>query len=355
MINTNLGSVFLHLCELLLCGLIGLSPVVAQDRSTPSVGSLSSSNEGQAPSSTGTVMESSDGEVTLRLTVSPNEVRVAETFQVTLEVDAPQPAKVSFEDPDWNAYGFYLGGVSVERSYPILGGSELYRWVRTIPLESYRAGEQLMPPIQVLIEQLSEVQPKRLQSGTGKIFVVGMLGEEPAFSDFRDIRDLPLQESSGAGTAWLGWGSLIAIMALVAVALVRRRQRTLSPDARALIRLTLWNTNTQAQGDVREAMEELAEILRDYLGELLQIEVVSQSTSEITTALVERNAPLAVINDVRQFLERADQIRFSGGFEGVDGSESRGGDDLVQDSKSIQQCIHLLSQWHVTLIRGEVE
>ena len=303
-----------------------------------------------------TVTETSDGDVTMRLIISPNEVRVAELVTVTVEIDAPELARVRFEDPQWDAFGFYLVGEITERSYPILGGSSLYRRVRTYPLEIYLAGEQMIPPIQCEVQSPAAQKTQRLKTGVGKVSVIGMLGDEPSFSDFRDIRDLPERSASESEVPWFWWCGFIAIMILAGNVWLRRRKRSVAPQAKAMLRLAALLTEIPSGGDVRQGTEELSGILKDFLGDLLQIEVLSQSTGEICSTLIDRKAPSLVIDGIRQFLGKADQVRFSGRSIGVDAgsgeSESRDIESLVQDTKEMREWIRLLSEWQVAHDRG---
>ena len=123
-----------------------------------------------------------------------------------------------------------------------------------------------------------------------------------------------------------------------------------------MLRLAVLLTEIPSGGDVRQFTEELAGVLKVFLGELLQIDVSSQSTGEICSTLNDRKAPLLVIDGIRQFLQKADQIRFSGRSFGVDAdsgeSELRDIDSLVQDTKEMREWIRLLSEWQVARVRG---
>ncbi|MGC6441436.1 MAG: hypothetical protein ACON4H_02145 [Rubripirellula sp.] len=333
------------------------APEVAQEYSDPAQDRLPPSRDTQAALNLSrTVTETSDGDVTMRLIISPNEIRVAELLTVSVEIDAPDLARVRFEDPQWDAFGFYLVGEVTERTYPILGGSSLYRWVRTYPLEIYLAGEQMIPPVQVEVQSPDAQKTQRLKTGVGKVSVIGMLGDEPSFSDFRDIRDLPEGQASASGVPWFWWCVFIALVIFAGSVWLRHRKRSVAPEAKAMLRLAVLLTEVPSGGDVRQFTEELAGVLKVFLGELLQIDVSSQSTGEICSTLNDRKAPLLVIDGIRQFLQKADQIRFSGRSFGVDAdsgeSELRDIDSLVQDTKEMREWIRLLSEWQVARVRG---
>ena len=214
----------------------------------------------------------------------------------------------------------------------------------------------MIPPIQIEVQLPDAEKTKRLKTGVGKVSVIGMLGDEPSFSDFRDIRDLPERQASESGVTWFWWCVFIALVIVAGAVWLRRRKRSVAPEAKAMLRLAVLLTEIPSGGDVRQVTEDLAGILKDFLGDLLQIEVLSQSTGEICSTLIDRKVPVLVIDGIRQFLEKADQIRFSGRSIGVDAgsgeSELRDIDSLVQDTKAMREWIRLLSEWQIANVRG---
>ncbi len=259
-----------------------------------------------------------DGDVTLYAEASKSLVRVAESFALTLRVEAPRGTVVAFPSlseqlGEWDV-------LDIHDALDVPNGNRR-TWTRTITLETIQTGDFEIPEVQVSWTSGTANKTIRTLSTTPlTIRVMSVLEDHADPSQFRDIADVvdvpvPPKQSY----KWLGWTAAgvsgTALSVLAAVTLVRRR-RQISPEQWALRELAELETSSDAldAGETSGAhLIELAAVLRHYLQLQFGIAAPLLTSDEILGQL--RRLRLLDEDDVERIgrvLVTADQSKFAG-------------------------------------------
>ncbi len=299
------------------------------------------------------VMESSLGNAVLRLIVTARNVSVAEEFQVILEVDAPAGSQVEWMDVSWSELGFFMVEDRMVDSVPIINGAGDRRWRRTYRLEQFKSGEWSLPGFQANVKLSSKSEAVKLKSESVAIVVEGLLEKDSGFETFRDLKDLPDHDvkPSSYPAVWI----VLAVSAVVGgiIYAILRRRRRISPEGRATTRIELLQSSVTDHQSLLQTQAQLAVILKDYLGEVFQINIATQTTLEVVMLLEQRGVDVATSVEVKRFLQLDDEIRYSGSLLGERPAEGEGAQSLEEMSGRVNRLVQQLSQWRLAATQGK--
>jgi hypothetical protein len=266
-----------------------------------------------------------DGPIELSVSISSPAARVAETITFTLQVDAPQQTRITLPRVDETLGPLSVIGTSVLEDLPIDGQPAARRWIQRIELESLETGEMTIPSLEIayrLPDNRVGDQAARealLRSEPISIEIVSVLGDQESLTDFRDIKGLePLptaipHESNLFRVIACG---VVAVGALLAALWFVARRRRKPPPARwALDEIEAIKSQYDDKSiDIGQVYAQLSNVMRAFLEAQLAIPATAQSSTELIQELPADRCPDAVRQRLAQFMNAADERKFSGGL-----------------------------------------
>jgi len=186
-------------------------------------------------------------------------------------------------------------------------------------LSTFTTGDYIIPPIPLLFN-LPDDSRKVILSESVPIKVNSLLENAGDSVDIRPLKDP--YEFERDWTQYYLWGSLIAIVLIVAAVLIWRRVRrkkTKAPpvDLRppweiAFEKLALLKEkNLVAKGSFKLYYIELTEIARSYLGRMYGIDVMEMTTGELLDRFTTVALPGDCYGALAEFFQHADLVKFA--------------------------------------------
>lgn len=293
------------------------------------------------------------GNLSLSVVASARAAAIAETFEVTVELDVPDGASVRFLDSAWDDAGFHLVGEVVDRDYKLDSSDSVRRWVRVYRVESYLAGEKVLPLVRAEVLLTESEDPLVLVSETSSVFIEGSIGEDASFEDYRDLKALPESKEAKAEqrVLWAALGGFALLAVIVWFLRTRYQRRTGSPRLVAIGRLGLWLTELREEVSRSDGYEQLSIILRDYMSLSLGINAATRSRAELVTELTQRRVPDPIIQNLDHFLQLAERSRFAASSLSVNPNPTDVVSELKDASKLLAVLIDELSKWQSQNLR----
>lgn len=247
---------------------------------------------------------------------SKSMVRVAEPFQLELQVTAPSNAKVFFPAVSEQLGAFDVADHQDILDVPVADSNALRSWTRRMTLESINTGELEIPSIEIQVRNDSTADS--IKSAAIPVRVVSVLEGRADPTQFRDIRSVvDVAVPPSTSHAWVWWvvgGSGTATLALAYFVLFAKRKKHLTPAlwARAKLDDLLHSVDTRC-GDTEPVLREMSTILREYLQLQFEISAPVQTTQQFLQ-LVEKGRFLDsdAATKFGKLLMEADQAKFAG-------------------------------------------
>ena len=210
-----------------------------------------------------------------------------------------------------------------------------------------------MPGFQANVKLSSKSEAVRLKSESVAIVVEGLLEKDSGFETFRDLKDLPDRDvkPSSHPAVWMVLAAS-AVVGGIIYAMLRRRRR-ISPEGRATTRIELLQNSVTDHQSLVQTQAQLAVILKDYLGEIFQVNIATQTTLEVVMLLEQRGVDVATSVEVKRFLQLDDEIRYSGILLGERPAEGEGAQSLEEMSGRVNRLVQQLSQWRRSATQGK--
>jgi len=263
--------------------------------------------------------------VRVTATVTPAEAAVGDRLELTLAVDAPAG---SLLDPA--ALGPELGpftvlGGSWSAPEPAAAGRQVARFVGSIA--AYRTGALRLPAVTIEGRDAAG-RPFRAASEPQAVTITTRL--DPAAAQREELADLKppatVPADHGPLVRALAILGLLLVVALLLWWLHRRYAERLAavpapsdPFQRQpphvwvyAVLQQLLDRRLPEQGQVDLFFEELARIVKTYLGGRFRVDLLERTTSEVPATLAGAGAAEPDIAAVRALLERADAVKFAG-------------------------------------------
>ena len=275
----------------------------------------------RAPGAGGISRELAFDRARVRISADVAATAIVDPVRVTVSVDALSGLAVGFAD-----HGGRLGPFRVlaeEAGAPTWAGKGFARWQRRYLLAADEAGEAVIPPLPVFVEDTSPINYIACVTmrGCGAGHIPGIAGSRrlrtpplalavtsvlPAGADPTQPRPiappLPLPRPGGAGLGFLSAGLAVLALAgaLAGLARWRLRRRAELPAPRALAHelalaaLRRLDAELAAGGaSIEQAAERLSAIVRRYLAGRFGLPAPARTTEEIAAAAAAGAAPLA--------------------------------------------------------------
>lgn len=251
----------------------------------------------------------------LKVSVSAEQVLVAEPFTYRLVVTVPKGTRVFLPQVSETLGDFDV--ISQQQWEDVPDQDQQRIWTQELILESIDTGELEIPEIEVRCQRNRE--STIIRSKPVSIQVASVLEGRPDPKSLRDIHsviDVEPTPKPKATSSWMlyavGGGLLIAISA--AAILVFQRKKTIVPEAWAKRELAeLQTAFSGGEYGSAEVANRLSGIVRQYLEYQFELDASKRSTGELGNLIAER----ALISDsVTQrliaLLESMDLAMFAG-------------------------------------------
>ncbi len=255
------------------------------------------------------------GDVNVACTVSTASVQVAEPFWLELTVTAPVGTQLTFPQLGAQLGDFDL--LDTQDLFDIPGGkaTDNRTWTRRLKLESIITGELEVPSLELQV--VDRGQARTIATKPIPIRVASVLEDSSDPTKFRDIRsvvDVAVpQIDAPTGWAW-AWTSLAGVaLATVAVVMIARRKKWVTPGEWALHRLDqLENSLISSSTENQNVLADLSSILRDYLPMQFSISKPGQTAIETVRLLTVRKCvDDALSQRLGRLFEMADEAKFA--------------------------------------------
>ncbi|NLF16154.1 MAG: DUF4381 family protein [Lentisphaerae bacterium] len=264
--------------------------------------------------------EASSGPLTVRLTVDPARLTLAEGLTLTLTTECDEAYDVALPAFGENLEAFIIR--DARDADPKLIDSGRIQRARVYTLEPLVSGEYTLRPMTVTFHQRDREAPgaHRLETPEVTVTVTALLPEDIAALDVEDI--VGPQEIPRGPLSWLPWslGGLAVLSALAVVAWRRCRRRR---DAVAAARRpaheiaydelrALVARDLPAQGLFKEFYRHLSGILRRYIENRFCLQAPERTTEEFLDVL-SRDQTLTEPHKalLKAFLVHCDLVKFA--------------------------------------------
>jgi hypothetical protein len=264
-----------------------------------------------APGQPLTQQHQRDG-VSLTLEIDRQAVTIDGQIQVTLRLEAPPSAQVT-----WPEVGDRLGPFAViARGAEAPSEGDPGHWQQDFVLVPEDVGELVIPALPVAIQAPPTDAALRLSTDPVTITVTSVVAPDADFASPRDIAPpVALPAFGPLLPSWLALGLLTALAALAAVWWRRRQQPAsgaLQPaDALALAELEQLRSLID-QDRVEDFHVRLAEVLRQYLAARFGLPAPVQTTEELLAAILAAGEPMLARRQlVGALLGQCDLVKFA--------------------------------------------
>jgi hypothetical protein len=257
--------------------------------------------------------------VHLQIDVAPDSITVGDPIAVKLVVRAAAETQVQFAPEIPVGDAAQMLDFTESPGGPA-DGDGMRSWTARYTLGVYAVGENMLPPIAVLVQRDSVTTT--VSTDSIFVFVESVLDDSLAAADMLDIKG-----QQGLGIPWPIWAWALIGAAIVAALLLwswwyrRRRRPTVVPYVRpkpadvialAALRM-LEEKRLPLDGHIKEHYVQLSDILRAYLeaAPLFRIPALEETTDEIVMSLRDRNTSKELIQQVQSLCEEADLVKFA--------------------------------------------
>ncbi len=268
--------------------------------------------------------EDADPALRVRVAVQPIEATVGDHINVRIEVALPRDARLA--PPQ---LGPALGPFSVVAGSwdgpVVLDGEQRYTWNGTVI--SFRTGELELPPVRIAVQDVagSEIE---VVSEPVLVTIRSVLDPEPFDDASLELADLkapasmppdyrPLVTAAGIvlllllGAALLWWLQQRYASRLAAVPAPEDPFHRTPPHEWFYSALQqLLDRRLAEDGKVALFFEELARIVKQYLGGRYRVEIMEQTTEEVPRRLRQAGAESSM-DAIADLLARCDMVKFA--------------------------------------------
>lgn len=240
---------------------------------------------------------------------------VAEPVHLKLTVQAPRGARIEWPTLDKKLGTFDLTHVTKSNDVPSTSGSDTREWVLQLTLESIKAGEVAVPPLDLRYATNSTSEFQSIQSSPLTLHIASVLEDRPDPKRFRDIKqtvDVPVApENSDSWRVWVG-GAATAVALLLLTIAIRHRSRGISPAAWAFASIADIEKADLTNADATGHFNEIVEIVREFLELEFGVDALSRTTGEfLTDAIDELDLPTKTTERLKWLTSVADEIKFA--------------------------------------------
>ncbi|MDQ7822916.1 MAG: hypothetical protein RDV48_09000 [Candidatus Eremiobacteraeota bacterium] len=259
----------------------------------------------------------SEDQVTAKLSVDRNVIKIGDLINLNLEVTTPPEYTVEEPGPEQ-----FLGDFEIRNTKKPVKNDHEGKIVTIYQFEiaTFSTGKKILGPIPVRYSLSPQDRTGReVLSNKLEITIESVLPKDQKNLDIKDIKP-PIQVDYPRWYYLLG--ALLTIIALLAIYLIvraiRRRKESLaaeryrSPEEIAEEKLrTLRESALLREGRIKEYYSALSEILREYIENRYDVAALDRTTSELYRELKETRLTATSLNDIRTLLSQCDMVKFA--------------------------------------------
>ena len=239
-------------------------------------------------------------------TADRTDVQIADPFQLTIQVTAPQDTQANFPEFPESLGPFDVLEVTDRFDMPNQLDSTSRMWTKELTLETIETGRLQIPSVEITVLR-SGGSPRILRTEPVDMVVASVVENSADLTKFQDIAGLhDVQPPAGKSSAWVWWlvGSVAALAGVAGgVLLFTRTERHEKPVSWAIRELA-------ALGD--EDFLQSESILRTFIAERFGFPAESYPADAIVETLQKRGVAEECLAGVSELLETTERIKFGG-------------------------------------------
>ncbi len=258
-------------------------------------------------------LQLSASEVVTTVAANKSSVQVAEPFEVSIHVLAPDNTRVTFPVlPD------KLGNFEVTDNHdlfdiPLEDANGMRSWTRRLILEHLVPGHQIVPSMEIRVSSAAGVET--LHTEEIAMDVTSVLENRVDPLSIRDIKDeIDVDVPKQVSHAWVAWllGGLSATAVVFLAAAQFAHRESISPANWTKVEFQLLrDSETLQRVESNAVFAQLESIVRVFLEAHFGMPAATQSTAELLKSLEHLQQPHAVIERLQGFLLTAERARYA--------------------------------------------
>lgn len=261
------------------------------------------------------------GDPIVRTSVSPDTVKVAQSFVVTIEVEVDTGTKVAFDKAPETIGPLSVFNVQDQLDLPVSGPSDRRLFVRRLTLDSLESGEIAIPSMPIAISDTSS--SSSLNSPSISINVVSEFRsdskDEIALRDIQPSIQLETAPQTKTSSVWpiaMLMTAVAASLAVITLAVwkARRRSRFISTYRVAKDRLAKLESSLNASSKASETFQRLEDTIKKLIELETPIAATSLSNDELLIALADHlsgSPPPTYLKALHQIFATSERARFA--------------------------------------------
>ncbi|MGB7324355.1 MAG: hypothetical protein WBD31_05750 [Rubripirellula sp.] len=293
-----------------------------------------------------------DGDVKMKITVTPPTAPVATPITLRVAIDAPDQTSIFPPMCKGTAIGKTLGRFSVtDHRAPTIMPSETGRQTRIYQyvIETLSSGPHTIPSLSVAYQAPGMTTgPKPIVSEPMDLMIESLLDPISDPTQFRELKGpvsaKPAIPASGSIMP-IAVASLAAIVGLLIAFFRYRRRQPIAADIWAVAEIDRIKSQSDERQGRENAMDELAATVRRFIQYDQQTPATAMSSDELMQVARQSRWPADAIITLDQFTREVDRQKFSGAA--IPNDDSPSNDSPNVDSID-QWCNRLRSMVHAT-------
>jgi hypothetical protein len=260
-----------------------------------------------------------EGPVKLSVRVDRGVARVADPIQLVLEVEAPRGTRVELPNLSSQLGDFEIRSSEQFKDVPSGDNGEVRRWVLKAKLETIKASDRTIPPLEVHYS-LDDKSTKRksLSSKALPVRITSVLEGQADLRKFNDIKDaVDVAVPELPSRAWIAWsaigaGVLFSSLALTVVVATRRRRGPTPAEWATAAIADLQKLPVANTADADAIYNEVVDVIREFFELEFGVRTLSRTTREFLTDAIDQVKLDEMPRKRLTWLARlADEIKFA--------------------------------------------
>ena len=254
---------------------------------------------------------------TIRTSVHPETVQVAEAFVLMIEVEVDADTMVVFDEPPKSIGPLSVWDVQDEMALPATDSPKRRLFIRRMTLDSLKSGDMEVPSIPIAISSSS--RSMTMSSQPVSVKVVSELSQDADQAD--SLRDIlpPVPLDSEVWTILLSPANLlIASLVIVAIAVAGVAFRSVRSSPIKIDNVAIAKARLKKLGssvDANSKPDEVFQGIEDTIKKLIELETpvaaTKLSSKELLNELEEHNPISKYLQPLRQILNASERVRFA--------------------------------------------
>ncbi|MFC1808995.1 hypothetical protein ACFL3D_02590 [Candidatus Omnitrophota bacterium] len=257
--------------------------------------------------------------ISVKVSADKTMATVGDKISYRVEVNYHDPILVLADIPTHQLREFTVKSISDSSKHPEKTGKHTI--IKEFVIVPYEIGERIIHPFTIEYKTSAEADAVHsLDSESIVISVSSMLGDEDV-NDIRGVKDIVDIKKTMMRYLWYMGFILIGLAILALIIFIIRKiisrmrmdeEKRLSPFQYAMKQLyDLRKSKLIGEGKIGQFIDKLSDIVRAYLGKAFEFETMDLTTRELNARCTEVSVDIGVHNNLIEFLEECDLIKFA--------------------------------------------